>query len=144
MTSWQYQSIHISDQTLVQTGACRPRLGSYIVEFSADFVCIEILDMSLFEGQSVHTRMTHQLGYAGVLCKLAQAKKVGQLQAQPARSKIWQVHAANFFYSPPFAIQDICIIQNAYICSVSIAQEYKTSFVCFCLLLLPMTMATKI
>jgi hypothetical protein len=33
-------------------------------------------------------------------------------QAQPAMSKFWQVHTANFFYGPPFWIH-ICIIQNA-------------------------------
>jgi len=76
------------------------------------------------------------------LCK---PKKVGKLQAQPARSKFWQVHsAANFFYHPPFPIQDICIIQSASMCLVSMAWESKASFVYFCLPSLPMTMATKI
>ena len=78
------------------------------------------------------------------LCKLAQAKKVSQSQAQPARSKFWQVHAVNFFYGPPFPIQDICIIQNASICLVSTAQGSKASFVYFSLPSLSMMMATKI
>jgi hypothetical protein len=74
----------------------------------------------------------------------ASQKKVGKPQAQPARWKFWQVHAANFIYSHPFPIQDIFIIQNAYICLVSMVRESKTSFVYFYFLSLPMMMATKI
>jgi len=64
------------------------------------------------------------------LYKLAQTftsqKKAGkpQAEAQPARSKFWQVHVVSFSYSPPFPIQDICVVQNASIYLVSMAQDH--------------------
>ena len=79
-----------------------------------------------------------------ILSKFGVTKNVGKPQAQPARSKFWQVHAMNFFYWPPFSIQDICIIQNVSMCLVSMAWESKASFVYFCLPSLLMTMVMKI
>ena len=94
---------------------------------------------SLLQFSSVNLQLSCRSLY-----KLVQAKKVGKPQAQPARSKFWQVHAANFSYCPPFPIDDICIIHIAFMCLVSMARESNASFVYFCLPSLPMTMATKI
>jgi hypothetical protein len=60
-------TIRPPDWTLVLTDPPRPQLGSYLVEFSMEFVHTVMLHVSLFGGQSIRTGMQHQLGYARVL-----------------------------------------------------------------------------
>jgi len=48
------QFVHMSDWTLVLTNTPCPQLGSYLVEFSMEFIRTLMLQVSLFGGQSVH------------------------------------------------------------------------------------------